>query len=162
MSLPVLDNPLIIMKRLLLVWSCTAALAAHAATSITPANHFAYGANLGWMDWRGDVNNCAVIGEYVCSGCLYAANVGWIHLGDGTPANRIQYQNNSGSTIRRCLTVGNAAAGITGSGLDGLNITECNSEFNGNETNTLTWTSKPTRNYQLNWRVNLNTNPFGG
>jgi hypothetical protein len=69
----------------------------HAATSITPANHFAYGANLGWMDWRGDVANGAVIGEFVCSGYIYAANVGWIHLGDGTPANLIQYQNNSGT-----------------------------------------------------------------
>jgi parallel beta-helix repeat protein len=40
-------------------------------------------------------------------------------------------QAGTGSTIRRCLTVQNSAAGITGSGLDGLNIVECNSEFNG-------------------------------
>src|SRR6185503_17858604 len=40
-------------------------------------------------------------------------------------------QAGTGSTIRRCLTVQNSAAGITGSGLDGLNIIECNSEFNG-------------------------------
>jgi hypothetical protein len=66
-----------------------------AATTINPANKFAYGANLGWMDWRGDTNNGAVIGEYICSGYLYAANVGWISLGSGTPANGIQYQNNS-------------------------------------------------------------------
>jgi len=39
-------------------------------------------------------------------------------------------QAGTGSTIRRCLTVQNVAAGITGSGLDGLNIIECNSEFN--------------------------------
>jgi hypothetical protein len=66
-----------------------------AATSINVTNKFAYGANLGWMDWRGDVNNGVVIGEYVCSGYLWAANVGWIHLGDSTPVNGIQYQNNS-------------------------------------------------------------------
>ena len=68
-----------------------------AATTINATNKFAYGANIGWMDWRGDTNAGAVIGEYVCSGYIYAANVGWIHLGGGTPANLIQYQNNSAS-----------------------------------------------------------------
>lgn len=46
-------------------------------------------------------------------------------------------QAGTGSTIRRCLTVGNSAAGITGSGLDGLNIIECNSEYNGSGIATL-------------------------
>src|ERR1700716_3462976 len=66
-----------------------------AATTINPVNKYAYGANLGWMDWRGDTNSGAIIGEYVCSGYIYAANVGWIHLGSNAPANGIQYQNNS-------------------------------------------------------------------
>src|SRR2546425_876470 len=30
---------------------------ARAATTIDAANKYAYGANLGWMDWRGDTNN---------------------------------------------------------------------------------------------------------
>ncbi len=68
---------------------------AYATTTIDPANNFAYGANLGWMDWRGDAANGVVIGEYVCSGYIYSANVGWIRLGNGSPANGIQYQNNS-------------------------------------------------------------------
>ena len=63
------------------------------ATTIDSANRYAYGANLGWMDWRGDTNNGAVIGEYVCKGYIYAANVGWINLGSGTPTNGIYYQN---------------------------------------------------------------------
>src|SRR5438445_9515799 len=67
------------------------------ATTINPTNKYAYGANIGWIDWRGDTNNGAVIGEYVCSGFIYSANVGWINLGSGSPANGIQYQNNSGS-----------------------------------------------------------------
>ena len=67
----------------------------HASTTIDPINRYAYGANLGWLDCRGDTNNGAVIGEYVCSGYLYGANVGWINLGSGSPANGIQYQNNS-------------------------------------------------------------------
>lgn len=66
-----------------------------AGTTIVATNKYAYGANVGWLDWRGDTNNGAVIGEYVCSGYIYAANVGWINLGNGSPANGIQYQNNS-------------------------------------------------------------------
>jgi len=38
-----------------------------------------------------------VIGEFVCSGHIWGANVGWIHLGDGTPANGHQYGNDSAS-----------------------------------------------------------------
>jgi len=67
--------------------------AGFAASTIDAANNYAYGANIGWMDWRGDFNNGAVMGEYVCSGYIYAANVGWINLGAGSPTNGIRYQN---------------------------------------------------------------------
>jgi hypothetical protein len=73
------------------------AMQAYAATTINGVNRYACGANLGWMDWRTGTANGAVIGEYVCSGYIYAANVGWIHLGSGAPTNRIRYQNNSPS-----------------------------------------------------------------
>ena len=65
------------------------------ATTIDATNRYAYGANLGWMDWVADTNNGAVIGEYACSGYIYSSNVGWINLGSGSPANQIQYQNNA-------------------------------------------------------------------
>jgi len=70
---------------------------ATAGTTINITNKLAFGANLGWLDWRGDTNNGAVIGEYICSGYIYAANAGWINLGNGSPANGIRYQNNSAS-----------------------------------------------------------------
>lgn len=63
------------------------------ASTIDPVNKYAWGANLGWMDWRGDNVNGAVIGDYVCSGYIYAANVGWLNLGNGSPTNGIRYQN---------------------------------------------------------------------
>jgi hypothetical protein len=69
-----------------------------AATTIDPVNKYAYGANIGWMDCSGGSGETvtgAVIGAYVCSGYIYSANVGWINLGSGTPADGIQYQNNS-------------------------------------------------------------------
>ena len=68
-----------------------------AATTIDLVNKYAYGANLGWMDWYADGANGAVISDYVCCGYIYAANVGWINLGSGSPANGIRYQNLSGS-----------------------------------------------------------------
>src|ERR1043166_7128494 len=73
----------------LLAWTGVAP----AASTINAVNKYAYGANNGWMDWRGDTNSGAVIGEYVCSGYVYAANVGWINLGAGAPTNGIQYKN---------------------------------------------------------------------
>lgn len=54
------------------------------------------------MDWRGDeTNGCVsctngvIVGEFVVKGFIYAANVGWINLGSGTPTNGIQYSNSS-------------------------------------------------------------------
>ena len=72
-------------------------LAGLAATTINPASRYAYGANAGWLDWRGDTNSGAVVGEYVCSGYIYAGNLGWIHLGGAPPVNGTQYGNNSGT-----------------------------------------------------------------
>jgi hypothetical protein len=69
--------------------------AAAAAATINPVNKFSYGANFGWLDWRGDTNTGAVVTDYICSGYIYSANVGWIDVGNGAPANSIQYQNNS-------------------------------------------------------------------
>lgn len=77
--------------------SFTTSAGLQAATTIHTNHHFAWGANIGWIDGRGDVTNGAVLGEYVCSGFLFAANVGWIHLGNGSPANGIRYQNASGT-----------------------------------------------------------------
>ena len=71
------------------------ALPGWSVTTITATNRYAYGGNLGWIGWRGNTNNGAVIGEYVCSGFVYSANAGWIHLGSNAPANEIRYQNNS-------------------------------------------------------------------
>ena len=66
---------------------------AQTATTIDVVNRCAYGANIGWMDWYADGANGAVLGDYACSGYIYSANVGWINLGSGSPANGIYYQN---------------------------------------------------------------------
>lgn len=81
--------------RILLPTVLMGILYAQAATTIDPANPYAYGANIGWVNAAGDVANGAVIGQAFCSGYLYGANVGWIHLGDGAPVSGIAYGNGS-------------------------------------------------------------------
>jgi len=85
------------MKRELGLLAFLALLAsAGAATTINSTNPYAYSANTGWVNAKGDTANGAVIGEYVCAGHLWGANVGWIHLGSGAPADGIRYSNQSG------------------------------------------------------------------
>lgn len=72
--------------------------AALAQSTIDPAERFSYGANIGWINWKPDQplpSGGAVTGEAVLSGKIYSANCGWIDLGDGTPTNGINYQNNA-------------------------------------------------------------------
>lgn len=91
-------NARFLVRALLFHWMLVCAgLSLPAQSTINLTNRHAFGANIGWIDWRGDGTTGARIGEFVCSGLLYAANVGWIHLGSGTPANGIRYQNNSAS-----------------------------------------------------------------
>ncbi len=73
---------------------CLALAEALADTTIDATNRHAFGANLGWVDWQADTNHGAVIGQYYCTGFVYAANAGWIHLGGG-PTNGYAYSNQS-------------------------------------------------------------------
>ncbi len=68
-------------------------------STIDMTNQYGWGANIGWTNWRPDFDATntegVIVGEFICSGYVYASNVGWINLGNGAPANHIQYQNNS-------------------------------------------------------------------
>jgi hypothetical protein len=90
------------MRTLLLkrIFSFAALLAAPlllgAATTVDSSHQYSYGANIGWMEWLADSSADGVsVGEFICSGWIYSANVGWINMGNGIPANYIQYENNS-------------------------------------------------------------------
>ena len=77
-----------------------AVTAAAAQSTIDPAKRFAYAANAAFINFKPDEpppSGGAVVGERLLSGFVYAANFGWINLGDGSPANGIDYQNNSAS-----------------------------------------------------------------
>lgn len=64
-------------------------------STINTTNAHAYGANIGWINLRGDTTNGVRVGEYFLSGYAYGANVGWISFGDGSPANGHAYANTS-------------------------------------------------------------------
>src|SRR5436190_1534576 len=71
------------MKRLLCLFLLVTVPAIGLAnTNINSTNAFSWGANIGFMNWKGDVTNGAVIGEYVLGGFVYGANVGWINVGE--------------------------------------------------------------------------------
>lgn len=80
---------------LLLVFMVSAAVAgAGAATTVSATHHSAWGANIGWINARGDVDHGAVIGSLFCTGHLWSANCGWISLGK-SPTNGWHYGNAS-------------------------------------------------------------------
>ncbi len=64
-------------------------------TNISTNHYHVYGANVGWINARGNVSDGAVIGQFYGTGYLYGANVGWIRMGSGTPANGYAYANDS-------------------------------------------------------------------
>lgn len=65
----------------------------HADSTIDPAAALAWASNVGWTNWRPSGADGAVIGEYVCSGSVFCANIGWVNMGSGTPADGIRYSN---------------------------------------------------------------------
>jgi hypothetical protein len=76
----------------IIAWLSWAASSVQALTTIDANHRWAYGANFGWMDWRGgSVIDGVFIGTTFCSGYIYAANVGWINLGNGAPENCTSY-----------------------------------------------------------------------
>lgn len=85
------------MKRILLLFLASIS-AASAQSNVSATDRYAYGANTGWIDARaGDGTFGMKAGPCVLKGFLYSANCGWINLGDGEPANGVQYSNTAGS-----------------------------------------------------------------
>ena len=66
-----------------------------AESNIDANNAFSWSRSAGWFNWYSNSENGARIDEFVCGGFVYGANVGWINLGSGFPANGIQYLNDS-------------------------------------------------------------------
>lgn len=79
-----------------------AALAAPAMaqTTVNSTNKFAWGENVGWINFR-DANNGVqgvrfTTGSFL-SGFAWGENIGYINFGDGTPTNGVSYANVNGN-----------------------------------------------------------------
>lgn len=74
-----------------------AALVSSAAgqSTISPVDRYAYAANAGWVDCRPSPADGIVVSDTFLSGFAWAANIGWICFGDGSPANGHGYSNTS-------------------------------------------------------------------
>jgi hypothetical protein len=79
------------MKRLIIFLAAAAASIfsiqdSASGTTFGAGDQHSWGGNVGWLGWAAGGTQGAAIGEYVCSGYLYGANIGWIHLGGGASA----------------------------------------------------------------------------
>ena len=110
------------------------ASAVQAASTINSTNAYSWGANIGWLNWRPSAESGVSIGRYICSGYVYGANVGWINLGNGNPANYIQYANNSATDfgVNFTLDPNNPGHGLLRGYAYGANIGWINFEATGN------------------------------
>jgi hypothetical protein len=103
-----------------------------ADTTIDPVNHYAWGANIGFTDWRPSTTDGVNIGDNFCAGFIYAANVGWIKMGAGTPANSISYSNTSAADFGVNCSAGAAGEKNLRGFAYGANIGWINFEATGN------------------------------
>ncbi len=86
-------------RALIILLAASTAGAAHAQSSIQPGHKFGWTENAGWTNWRDANGETAGVKIHpgFLSGWIWAENVGWISVGDGSPANCQQYSNASGA-----------------------------------------------------------------
>lgn len=68
-----------------------------AESNVNPQRCDSWAGSFGWCNWCPSSENGVQVGQFVCAGYIYAPNLGWISLGNGSPSNGIQYGNQSGS-----------------------------------------------------------------
>lgn len=123
------------MKKLIGVAFATALIglaSAIADTTIDPAKRYAWAANIGFTDWRPSMTDGVNIGPNFCSGFIHAANVGWINMGSGAPANGTSYSNTSATDFGVNCSAGAAGEKNLRGFAYGANIGWVNFEATGN------------------------------
>src|SRR5215212_2569048 len=110
---------------------------ARADTTIDPTSRYAWAANIGFTDWRPSPTDGVNIGPNFCAGFIYAANVGWITMGTGAPANGTTYANNSATDFGVNCSAGAPGEKNLRGYAYGANIGWLNFEANGNPRVTL-------------------------
>jgi len=83
---------------------------------------------IGQLNWLPGNDHGASINQYYCSGYIYGAQIGFISLGTGVPADKFHYKNNSASDFGVNVLPGGALRGYA----YGANIGWINFEGTGN------------------------------
>ena len=75
-------------------------LSAEATTNIDDVEKYAWGENIGWIDFQGNVTDGVVARTKFLSGYAWSENFGWIYLGNGNPGGSggTQYTQSTGDT----------------------------------------------------------------
>ena len=70
-------------------------------SDVSASRKYAWGENIGFMNWRDAGAPAASAGARLhatfLSGFVWGENIGWINLGDGTPSNGVAYANGTGA-----------------------------------------------------------------
>ncbi len=75
------------------------ASSARAQSNIDATHKQAWGENIGWTNWR-DADSTAqgvVVNSTFMGGYIWGENIGWINVGDGSPADGVNYANTDGT-----------------------------------------------------------------
>jgi len=80
---------------LIMVACLFASTAAFAQSNIDGTDKYAWGENVGWVNFRPSEADGVVVDGDVLSGYAWMENAGWLHFGDGTPEGGSQYSNTS-------------------------------------------------------------------
>ncbi len=68
------------------------------ASNVDSLKPYAWGENVGWVNFQGDGTNGVVVKNTVLSGYAWCESSGWLCLGNGTPAGGATYYSNSSAT----------------------------------------------------------------
>ncbi len=68
-----------------------------AQTNVEPLLPWGWSQNTGWLNFAGDLAHGVVATPHHLAGHIWSPNVGWISLGDGTPASGDHYSNSTAS-----------------------------------------------------------------
>jgi hypothetical protein len=119
------------LRRSALVSTATLMLAGAAlgqVSNVDATNKFAWGENIGWLNWRDAgspvASQGAVIRNTFLSGFVWSENCGWINLGDGTPTSGTAYANANGTDfgVNRDSATGNLTGFAWGENIGWINF----------------------------------------
>lgn len=113
------------MRGALCIIALAGSLAAYPQPNVDPAHSIVGSDSIGALNWAADPVEGASINPYYCSGFIYGANVGWIRLSSGVPADRFHFKNNSADDYGVNVLPGGALRGFAwGANIGWINFEE--------------------------------------